>query len=270
VVYSLRTPVCQLSVDRIFLGQHKQCTLEAFYCQNGDVSRLKEERGKASGRNSLNNGRAIPLGFVDANILADAILAQNIVDEITTQAMREHKGIMEPSKEIETAFKSYEPARTAFQFFLMLRAPKTPMQFVLSSNLALLEATSVIADEFVERRLSSKKVVRHSEGAKAKIRLSDKDRAQIGAGINLFRMRVGHALVIQDKYDFDIANRLVTQFACSARDAILVATALKNECPRFISRDIRLKRKLRRFKKVEITSIQTIFAELGIKTRFSS
>jgi len=194
------------------------------------------------------SNKAVPLGFVDANILADAILGQNMVDEKIVQGRRERRTTLEIWNEIESAFKTYEPARLAYQFFLMLRGSNTPRHFVLSSNLALLEATNVITNK-----------------GKAKIRLSDDYRAQISAGIYLFRKSVGHTLVIQDEYDFGIANSLVTQFACNASDAVLVATALRNGCSRFISRDNRLKRKLRRFKEVQITSTQTVFNDLGVK-----
>lgn len=136
----------------------------------------------------------------------------------------------------------------------------------MTSNLALLEARSVIVEEYIERQLSSKRIVRRYWGsARNKVRLSDEDLAQIYAGIHTFRSRIGYAMVIQDGYDLDVANYLVTRFGCNARDAILIATALKNSCSRFITRDDHLKRSLRKFKGIRITSVQTVFDDLGIK-----
>jgi hypothetical protein len=77
-------------------------------------------------------------------------------------------------------------------------------------------------------------------------------------------------MVISDEFDLHVAESLVTEFGCKARDAILVATAIKNGCPKFITRDDRLKRQLRRFKAIPIVSVQSVLDELGVRAFYSS
>jgi hypothetical protein len=81
------------------------------------------------------------------------------------------------STQMDDLFKSYEPAKLAYHFFVMLRSPPTSQHFlVVTSNLALLEARSVIAEEYVERQLFSKRIARRFwKSARAKIRLSNED-----------------------------------------------------------------------------------------------
>jgi len=68
-----------------------------------------------------------------------------------------------------------------------------------------------------------------------------------------------------DEYDADLAGRLITEFGCDTRDAILVATAVTNDCPLFITEDERLQRKLKQFKALKVRKPQ--FAVNSLKTR---
>jgi predicted nucleic acid-binding protein len=212
--------------------QHK---LEASGCpRDGNVNPPRNGRGKASGRNSLNE--ATPLGFVDANVLADAILIESAIDEITAEVVRTDNDTK--FAQIKELFNSYEPSRQANTLFMMLQYPFTGSYTVTTSNLALLEARSVMTEEYIDRRLSQRRVFRrYSQSQRSRVHLTDEDVAQIYDGIMRFKFKIGRAMVISDEFDLHVAESLVTEFGCKARDAILVATAIKNGCPKFITRD---------------------------------
>jgi predicted nucleic acid-binding protein len=221
-------------------------SLEAQFCQRRGVSQ-RSQNERASGRNSLNNAES--LGFVDANVLADAILAQNRMLEILSHTAN----LEEAFSRRDEYFHSYPPAIHAYDLFMLLRRLFSPSNFAVTSNFALLEASSVIVDKYIERK---------SQGRK-KVRISSADRNEIGMGCMRFQIwHRNHGLVICDESDSSISMQLAIEYGCKAGDAHLIATAMKNSCKRFVTRDNHLKKQLKAFRGIKLVHPLAVLNEL--------
>jgi predicted nucleic acid-binding protein len=182
-------------------------------------------------------------------VLADAILAENRMLEILKQTASLEEAYMRRDE----YFHNYTRAIQAYDLFYLLRRLYGPFNFVITSNFALLEASSAIVDEYVRRK---------SQG-KRRVRITSEDRNEIGMGCVRFQWSLrNRGLVICDESDVAISTRLIIEHGCKAGDAHLIATAMKNSCKRFITRDNHLKRQLKTFHGIKLVHPITVLNEL--------
>jgi len=201
---------------------------------------------------------SIPLGFVDANVLANAIIVENELRQIRANSLKRMTRPSKVDKRREEFFRGYEIGRPAYDLFHMLHQPMTPAPDVVTSNLAKLEVASVIAAEFKARELYRRHVpYRYWYRSQDTIKLTREDLKEIQLSILLFLKKMGNAIVTMNEYNLELAERLITEFACDTRDAILVATAVASGYPLFITEDERLQRKLRQFREVSVVKTQS-------------
>lgn len=161
--------------------------------------------------------------------------------------------------ERDELFRSYPPAKHAYDLFYLLRKLHSPFNFVVTSNFALLEASFVIVRTYIKRKYQRQK---------KQVRLSEADIAEIGMGNVRFRLwHTNHGMVIQDNCDISLSERLVTEYGCRPVDANLIATATRSQCKRFITRDNRLKKLLKAFDAIRLVQPQTIEDELRAYAR---
>jgi len=196
------------------------------------------------------------LGFVDANVLANCILAFNRINELKDQVPPERL-----DEEINKLWRAYDPSRNAFSLFSYLWEDRLGESFLVTSHLALLEVTGVLAQEYRNRQLWLKHVpFRNWLHLQPKINLTQEDYSDIRRGLNSFLRSLNargiRRLKIFDSYKFRDAEVLVTNYSCDARDAILVACALKSHSPFFITEDERLRKRLRTHPKIKAASTQ--------------
>lgn len=194
------------------------------------------------------------LGCVDANVLANAVLTYNRIDELRLQYPQ---GQFE--EELTKLWDSYEPSRVAFLLFGSLMDGTLRYGAMLVSHLAILEVVSVIVQEYRSKQLWERHVpFRNWLHQQSKVLLTKQDYRDIRNGLNSFlrEFRLAGKLRIYDSYDLSVAHDLVTRYMCDARDAILVATAVKHHSPYFISEDERLKKRLKDYSRTKIVSTQ--------------
>ncbi|MGA3296771.1 MAG: hypothetical protein ABSD41_04900 [Candidatus Bathyarchaeia archaeon] len=207
----------------------------------------------------MNDSSRIVEGFIDANVLADAILADNRIEELSKEAVA-HEDSNRFSQELKDLFNSYQPAKFANILFVILQS--MPRSVLMTANLAFLEARGVIAELYKKRQLS-RRGIPAGEWQSKKMKLKNEELLEIYAGVSKFRMKYDHHIVISDEYDIHTAETLVVEYSCSARDAILVSGAIQASCNRFVTRDTQLKRLLRGYKKIRIVELEVFLKELG-------
>lgn len=208
----------------------------------------------------------LPFGFVDANVLAHALIVEKELQKIRTDALKKRVPTDRVAKRREKFLRGYEVGRSSYDLFHILHMPSTLQKYVVTSNLAKLEVIGVIVAEFKCRRLLKLHVpFRHWLASQDKIKLSTRDLQEVQVDIILFMKKMAHAIVTNDEYDLKVAELLITEFGCDTRDAILVATAVANHCPLFITEDERLKRKLRLFKELNVVKAQFAVDSLNQK-----
>jgi predicted nucleic acid-binding protein len=150
-------------------------------------------------------------------------------------------------------FHAYPRAIQAYDLFYLLRRLYGPFNFVVTSNFAILEASSVIVNEYIKRKSREER----------RVRISSEDRNEIGMGCVRFQLALrNRGLIICDESDVAISTRLVVEHGCKAPDAHLIATAMKNSCKRFITLDNHLKRQLKTFHGIKLVHPMTVLNEL--------
>lgn len=204
-----------------------------------------------------------PIGFLDANVLANAILADNRIREIRQEALRTQKPKEDVIRQEQKELRSYKPAQSAHSLTQLLRGPHSPELYAVTSDLALLEVTRVLVEEYKAKQLWRAHVpFRYWHSAQNEIELTKEDLRDIQAGIYVYSTKTRHVITRVNNYDLKTAETLVSEYGCDARDAILVATAIESSCPIFVTEDERLKRKLRSFKKIGIVKTEALVNQL--------
>lgn len=204
-----------------------------------------------------------PIGFLDANVLANAILAENRVTEIRQEALAARKPREQIIKQEQRELKSYRPAQSAYALTQLLRGPHDPELHAITSDLALLEVTQVLVEEYKAKKLWKQHVpFRYWHSSQKEIELTQDDLEDIQIGIFKFSSRTRHVITRENAYELKTAETLVSRYGCDARDSILVATAIQSLCPIFVTEDERLKRKLRKFNKIGVVKTQALVNQL--------
>ncbi len=195
------------------------------------------------------------LGFVDSNVLANGILAFNAIKEVVAQTKPEQQ-----EGEMAKLWEKYAPSEYANLLFSVLREGRFGKRILATSNLALLEVTGVIAQEYRSKKLHEAHVpFRNWLHAMWRTDLSQSDYYDIRNGARLFLKSLnlrGTRLKMTNRYDLTDAMELVTEHSCDARDAILVACALKSHSRFFITEDDRLRGRLKNHSRIKAINTQ--------------
>jgi len=121
----------------------------------------------------------------------------------------------------------------------------------------------VLIEEYKAKQLWRSHVpFRYWHSAQNEIELTKDDLRDIQTGIYQYSSQTRHAIIRVNKYDLKTAETLVSEYGCDARDAILVATAVESSCPIFVTEDNRLKKKLRKFRTIDIVKTEALVNQL--------
>jgi predicted nucleic acid-binding protein len=227
VVDILRVADCQLSVDRIFLGQDRQYGLEAFCCLENQHER-NEEGGRPFGRKRLK-----ALGFLDSNVLANWVF----IDASLRTARVDRDSLFQ-------TLARYVPS------YLLLERLKTDTHirgFLTTSQLAYAEILSVLVDQFVEEKMHAQGIMaRLFERERHSIELTPEDVGDVVKQLahltdEFFKAPHEYVRFVGDEYDFREFAKLRTVVRAETYDAILIATASYQKCDYFVTEDGRLR-----------------------------
>ena len=185
------------------------------------------------------------VAFVDANVLANGVLAFNLIRELRAEMPLERV-----KEEVAATWTKFEAQKWAHLLFSLLRQGKLRGQAMATCHLALLEVVRVMAEEYRGKQLYRLHVpFRRWLPLFRRTDLTQRDYEEIRTGTELFlrSLHVGGArrLRMCNRYSIREAMALVTERSCDARDAIIVASGIQTHSPFLITEDDRLKRQLK-------------------------
>jgi predicted nucleic acid-binding protein len=142
---------------------------------------------------------------------------------------------------------------------------------LVTSPVALAEIISVLFEEALEKKMYDQGIpFKYWERERYSEKLSESEQDDISDQLRYFESQFiasNQIEYVEDAYDFADVTPLVLHYRIDEYDALLVSTAIHKKCAFFITEDERLRKALRRFTRITLTSAQNYLTNISRQLR---
>ena len=189
--------------------------------------------------------------FLDANVIANWMLLDATIS-------------LEP-KQKQDLFKRLSKQVPSYRLLERVNVERGLHGTLITSRVALAEIISVLFEQALQKKMYDQGIPKYWERERHSERLSESERGDIMTQVAHFGevfYESGKIGYVDDKYAFWDVTPLVLVHRIDEYDALLISTAIQENCKYFITEDKRLRKALTGFPNIKTTSAQNYLTNI--------